>query len=206
MNAKFLQISKVNCRQYLFALIAVCVAILAMASTPATYAAHTGQDTDVVAVRVDGVLYSYEQFIQQFGTQDLHWVVDEHEGILTAYTSEEKRDRAVGIRATDILSPDESTITLATTYAILYENIGYTGQEVHISGDAYNLAEQNFDNKASSVHVWAKPIILYQLPNMAGCDLYIQKYKDISDLRDHTLCGRWPSNWNDRASSVKVVN
>jgi hypothetical protein len=189
---------------YVFALLTVLAGVLG--AMPAQTAQAATQSTPTITtVRVDGVLYSRAQFTQRFGQQDLHWVLDtesEARGILIVYTTEARRNAALGLTETNFQQP---TTGVLTTYATLWRDRWKGGQAVAITGHAYDLRDQSFNDAASSVETLSKEIILYEHSNHGGCSLYIQSNKYISYLNYHTFCNSLFGTWNDKTSSVKVV-
>jgi hypothetical protein len=48
--------------------------------------------------------------------------------------------------------------------------------------------------------------VLYDKANKLGCSLFVQRQKYIAELNDHDFCGVFTGDWNDKTSSVGVVN
>jgi len=185
-----------------FALLVALLAVVFTASAPSTVAATPA----VVAVRVDGALYSRAQYAQRFGSQDLHWVVDEAaraQGILTAFTTEARRNTALGIREAYIQPSGGPSISVH--YATLWASASRGGSQVIITGNAYNLNDQGFDNVATSVETFSRGVVLYEYTYHQGCSLYVQSYKYISHLANHDFCGAFTGDWNNKTSSVAAV-
>jgi hypothetical protein len=167
------------------------------------------QEPEIVSVSVDGYLYSLEEFEQQFGNQPLHWVADpdaEAEGVLIAFTTEENRDSALGIRELgedeDAAAESLGILNAAVNYPVLYQDINYRGQIVVVRQNIANLG--SFNDKASSVQAFHFGIILYEDVNYRGCSLHVQQLKQILALAGHRRCNLL-RDWNDAASSVKLV-
>lgn len=157
------------------------------------------------SISVDQEVYTRAEFSTAFGDRELHWVLTEEvldEGIPTAFTSEELRDAFVGREAA---LPAEPAPGLAATYATLYRNTNRGGQVVNITGHAYNLGDQSFNDAASSVDTFSRDIVLYEHANHLGCSLFVQRQKYISSLGGHDFCGVFTGSWNDKTSSVAVA-
>jgi len=165
--------------------------------------AASEQDLSFQSVRVDGILYPVQQISEHFGEQDLHWLVTQEtldQGIPTAFTSEEERNAAFGLDEAKGAASEEQTADAAVS-AYLYQHIKGKGRRLTITGNAYNLTEQNFNDKTSSVRTY-RNVILYQHAKMRGCSLGIEYGIYVRDLRGIPFCGG--GNWNDRTSSVRA--
>lgn len=163
------------------------------------------------SVQIDGVLYSRAQFAQRFGHRDMHWAVTQEsldQGIPMAFSTEEKRNAVLGLHeANDSMRGEPAdmagTTTFATTFANLYEHTYGAGRILPISGNAYNLVEQSFNDKTSSVRTYGRAIIMYQHSYMAGCSFGIDWGLYVKNLTQWGFCGG--GNWNDKVSSVRVL-
>jgi len=164
----------------------------------------SAQEPSFQSVRVDGILYPIQQFTENFDDQDLHWIVTHEtldQGIPTAFTSEEERNAALDLDEAKGAAREEQTADAAVS-AYLYQHIKGRGRKLTITGNAYNLTEQKFNDKTSSVKTY-RIIILYQHSRMRGCSLGIDPGLYVKDLRQIPFCGG--GNWNDRTSSVRVL-
>ena len=179
--------------------------VLAAVSALVPACAGNGAESSSDLVRIDGIQYSRAQAAERFGNQDLHWIITQEvldEGIPTAFTSEDKRNAAVGIRADQLQRGDDSP-KLLERFATLYRNDDRGGGSKDITGSLNGLGD--FNDKASSVDTFGRDIVLYEHANHLGCSLFVQRQKYIAELDDHDFCGLFTGNWNDKASSVSVV-
>jgi len=165
-------------------------------------AASPRPHTPAAQVQVDGVTYTHAQFTARFGTQQLHWVVTPTilaAGTPTAFTTEAKLNRAMGSPAT------ERAVGIAATSAVLYQYANLGGRALTITGNAYNLTEQDFNDRTSSVTAY-RTVTLYQHSQMRGCSFRIIPpsggYLIVWDLADWSYCDG--GSWDNRTSSVRV--
>lgn len=182
--------------------IVVAVVVSSFAVVPAC-AVQDGHPQDDKIVSLDGEPYSLGQVRSRFGQQDLHWVVTQDvldTGVPTAFTSEAKRDAALGIRVNALVSAD---VSITVTYAVLYEHDNRGGQSLSVSGSLNSLG--SFNNKASSIDTFTNDVVLYRNTGRTGCSLFVQRQKFIEELNDHDFCGLFTGDWNDRAQSIGVT-
>jgi hypothetical protein len=182
------------------ALLSISFAILSACAVDSGQPAAESPDTDDQQVSVDGALYSRSELHERFGQQDLHWVITQEvldSGIPAAFTSEDKRNSALGVQAVVAL---DATIT--TVYASLYEHNdrGGTTLDVTASGDL-----GNFNDKTSSIDTYTNDVVLYEHTGRKGCSLFVQRQKYIAALTGHDFCGLFTGNWNDKTSSVGIT-
>ena len=182
------------------ALLSISFAVLPACAVDSGQPAAESQDSDDQQVSVDGTLYPRSELHDRFGQQDLHWVITQDvldSGVPTAFTSEDKRNGALGVHAVIAL---DATIT--TLYAQLYEHNDRGGQtfDVTTGGDL-----GNFNDKASSVDTYTNDVVLYEHTGRKGCSLFVQRQKYISALTAHDFCGLFTGNWNDKTSSVGIT-
>jgi hypothetical protein len=177
----------------LFAATAVCLAACAVD--------ETGTSAD--AIRVDGVEYSRAEAAETFSNADLHWIVTD-DGIPTAFTTEDKRNLAVGIRADQVDRVGGGDAKILEEYAALWVNADYSGERKPVTASISNLG--NFNDRVTSVKTYRRDIVLYQHAGHEGCSLFIQRQKSIEHLTDHDFCGVFTGTWNNQASSVSVVH
>jgi hypothetical protein len=80
----------------------------------------------------------------------------------------------------------------------LYEHAGYTGRVIAFTGRATNLAEQDFDKKATSAaNRTSQTWCLYSETNLRGASLRLRGGEFGEAPRN-----LGDSGWNDRARSV----
>ncbi len=94
--------------------------------------------------------------------------------------------------------------TIAAIFTHLYEHDDRGGRSHAVTATTDNLGELN--NKVSSIDTYAKDVVLYDKANKLGCSLFVQRQKYIAELNDHDFCGVFTGDWNDKTSSVGVVN
>jgi hypothetical protein len=191
-----------------FGLIAALTGIAGPLYASAAEEPASPQTRQVASVRVDGVVYPQEQFEQRFGTQALHWVSDpeaEAQGVLVAYTTEEKRDAALGLDKPEgqrFSAPPSAAA--ARAFPIVYKDARRRGQLIVVKGNKVSLG--SFNDKASSLQTFHYGLILYEHAGYRGCSIYFRPLTQVADLRLNRRCSINPlSNWNDRASSIKLI-
>jgi hypothetical protein len=197
----------------ILALVTVLVGIEGAVRVRTALAAHQHNPPEVVAVQVDGVLYSRAEYVENFGHLDLHWVADNEaraQGILIAYTTEENRDAALrSQQEEEFRSQQEEELQPAqveeqqdVTYLVCRNSDGGGGC-LRSDKTIENLAEHNFNNVISYVNTRERAIILYDGFNRGGCSLFVQRQKTI-DLDEHDFCGVLTGDWNDKTSSISI--
>jgi hypothetical protein len=158
------------------------------------------KDPAVVAVQVDGVLYSRDEYAQLFGEMDLHWVVDEEargRGILIAFTSEENRDAAIESQRAAGLRPRLEP--LDPSYQVCLEKEGTGGCRTY----AWNVEFLGtYNDRITSVYTRDKAITLYEHAVRRGCSLYVEPHQAIDNLSTFDFCGAFTGSWNDKTSSI----
>jgi hypothetical protein len=192
----------------IFALTAALASIAGPLSASAAEEPASPQTQQVTSVRVDGIVYSPEQFEQRFTTQSLHWVDDpeaEAQGLLIAFTTEEKRDAALGLDKPEgqRLSARPSAAS-APLFPMVNKHDSYHGPSVQVRENKASLG--SFNDEASSVETFDFGLTLYEHTNYRGCSLFLRPNTNISDLDDRRRCSINPfKTWNDNVSSIKLI-
>jgi hypothetical protein len=184
------------------ALVAVLIGIEGAADVRTALAAHR-QNPEVVAVRVDGVLYSRAEYEEHFGHLDLHWVVNDAaraRGILIAFTTLENRDAALGRQRDASSQPEDAIQQVDVSYQVCLGPNGTGGCQVFTdSVDTLGA----YDNAITSVYTRDRAITLYDLSHpRRGCTLYVQTHKAIGHLAGHDFCGLSTGDWNNKTSAI----
>jgi hypothetical protein len=183
------------------ALVAVLVGIEGATHVRTALAAHQ-QNPEVVAVRVDGVLYPRAEYEEYFGHLDLHWVVNEAaraRGILIAFTTEENRNAA--LRSQRNTSSQPEAVAQDVSYQVCLSPNG-TGGCKTFKKSVDNLVPHGYNDEITSVYTRDRAIILYEHVGRAGCTLYVQAHKEIDHLAGHDFCGAFEGDWNNKTSSI----
>jgi len=188
--------------------IAVHAAIAQEQTPPPDAAAPAAQEQEVPAittVSVDGMEYSMMEYTLQFGDQPLHWVLDldaEAQGMLIAFTTEDKRDAAYDIQP--LADEDAARDDPEDPFPSLYDGANFQGRSWVVRQEIHHLGP--FNDKTSSAHApGSRGVVLYENPGPQGgwgCTFTVPGFSGVVNFGRYSLCNR--GNWDNKASAAKL--
>lgn len=158
---------------------------------------------DITSVSVDTVQYSAGDFTQLFNHQPLHWIVEpeaEAQGVLIAFTSEEKRDAAYGVQS---LADEEAVPPPEDTFPFIYDLPSFRGRAWVVRRNMANLG--SFNGLTSSVFAGGRRgLILYDNFNFRHCSFAVSGCSGVVNLGRYPLFCSVGGTWDNQTSSVRL--
>jgi hypothetical protein len=165
--------------------------------------AQEEEAADITAVSVDGMEYSFLEYLLQFGDQPLHWVLDpdaEAQGMLIAFTTEEELDAEYGIEP--LAEEEAARDDPENPFPSIFDGASFQGRSWIVRQSIANLGAFN-EKTSSAIAPGSRGLKLYEFFNFQGCSFNVPGFSGVVNLGRYPRC-KPGTNWDNKTSSVKL--